>query len=220
MDTRSDRYVAEIRRGGAVLSDELARAFAAVPREVFVGEGFQRRDGSWARPGDEGFLDTVYSDEVLVTKVDGKTPVSSSSQPSLMAVMLAALRVRPGLRVLEIGAGTGYNAALLATLGAQVTSVDVQADVARRASAALAAAGVGGVRVVHDDGYAAVPGEVFDRVIVTVGVAGLSPYWVAGLAGAGPLVVPVEHGGTHPVLVAWASPDGPASLAGPSGPSG
>ena len=85
------------------------------------------------RPGDHDFLDAVYRDDVLVTKVDDRVPVSSSSQPSLMAIMLAALDVRPGMRVLEIGAGTGYNAALLAALGAEVTSVDVQADVAERA---------------------------------------------------------------------------------------
>ena len=70
-------------------------------------------------PADPDFLATVYRDDVLVTKMDGRVPVSSSSQPSLMAIMLSALDVRPGMRVLEIGAGTGYNAALLATLGAR-----------------------------------------------------------------------------------------------------
>jgi len=211
MSERSDRFVAEIRRNGASLSPELARAFATVPREVFVAEGFQRRDGTWVGPADSGFLDTVYSDEVLVTKLDGSTPVSSSSQPSLMAIMLAALEVRPGLRILEIGAGTGYNAALLSALGARVTSVDVQADVAERARAALDRAGVDGVRVVLGDGYAGAPGESFDRVIVTVGVAGLSPRWLAELAGPGPIVAPVEHAGTHPVLVATGGPGGPVT---------
>ena len=219
MSERSDRFVAEIRRDGAALSAELARAFATVPREVFVAEGFQRRDGAWVEPGDKSFLDTVYSDEVLVTKLDGSTPVSSSSQPSLMAMMLSALAVRPGMRVLEIGAGTGYNAALLATLGAQVTSVDVQADVAARARAALSEAKITGVRVAHGDGYAGVPGEVFDRVIVTVGVAGLSPHWLAQLTEGGFAVVPVEHAGTHPVLVARGAVDGPVT-AGVLCPSG
>ena len=110
------RYVEELRRHGAPLAPELAAAFAAVPREVFVAEGFLRRDGSWARPGAAGFLADVYRDDVLVTKSNGRVAVSSSSQPSLMAIMLAALDVHPGDRVLEIGAGTGYNAALLAAL--------------------------------------------------------------------------------------------------------
>jgi len=219
MSERRERYIAQIRRDGAELSAELVRAFATVPRETFIAEGFQRRDGGWVRPGDADFLDTVYSDDVLVTKVEGRVPVSSSSQPSLMAMMLAALELRPGLRVLEIGAGTGYNAALLSALGARVTSVDVQADVAERARSALAQAGVVGVRVLLGDGYAGVPGERFDRVIVTVGVAGLSPRWLDQLDGTGPIVIPVEHAGTHPVLVVTGRPDGPvtASVLCPSG---
>jgi protein-L-isoaspartate(D-aspartate) O-methyltransferase len=212
------RYVERIRRSGVVLSPELAAAFAAVPREVFVAEGFRRTDGSWLRPGTAGFLAAVYRDDVLITKVDGGTPISSSSQPSLMAIMLAALEVRPGDRVLEIGAGTGYNAALLAALGARVTSVDVQADVADRARSALARAGTAGVDVITGDGYAGVPGESFDRVIVTVGVAGISPHWLAQ-GGPGPVVAPVEHAGTHPVLTIRGAAGGPvhATVLCPSG---
>ncbi|MFC3385982.1 protein-L-isoaspartate O-methyltransferase family protein [Couchioplanes azureus] len=214
------RFVERIRRDGAPLSPQLSAAFAAVPREAFVADGFQRRDGTWARPGSAGFLEDVYRNDVLVTKVDAGMPVSSSSQPSLMAIMLAALDVRPGDRVLEIGAGTGYNAALLTVLGAQVTTVDVQTDVVERARAALARAGIEGVRVLAGDGYAGAPGERFDRVIVTVGVAGVSPHWLAqtrpGPPGErpGPIVVPVEHAGTHPVLVVH----GPAGQAAGSPP--
>jgi protein-L-isoaspartate(D-aspartate) O-methyltransferase len=219
--TDSDRraaYVEEIRRG-APLSDELARAFATVPREAFVGRGFQDRDGRWTKPGDPGFLDAVYRDDVLVTKVDHRVPISSSSQPSLMAIMIDALEVEPGMRVLEIGAGTGYNAALLATMGASVISVDVQADVAARAARALTEAGITGVRVDHGDGYAGAPGHRFDRVIVTVGVAGLSPRWLSQLDPGGVAVVPVEHAGTHPVLAVRGTADGPvtASVICPSG---
>jgi protein-L-isoaspartate(D-aspartate) O-methyltransferase len=213
------RFAEEVRRHGGPMTGELAAAFATVPRELFVAEGFQQRDRGWLRPGDPGFLETVYRDDVLVTKLDGRVPVSSSSQPSLMAIMLTALDVRPGQRVLEIGAGTGYNAALLAALGAEVTSVDVQADVADRARAALARAGVKGVRVRHGDGYAGAPGERFDRVIVTVGVAGLSPRWLSQLNQGGLAVVPVEHAGTHPVLAVQGTADGPvtATVVCPSG---
>ena len=219
------KYVERIWQAGVALSAELATAFATVAREEFVPDGFQRPDGTWAKPGDPDFLETVYRDDVLVTKVDGRVPVSSSSQPSLMALMIEALAVRPGHRVLEIGSGTGYNAALLASLGASVTTVDVQADVADRARSALARAGVDGVRVVHGDGYAGVPGETFDRVIVTVGVSGLSPHWLEQLAPDGIVVAPVEHAGTEPVLAVRAdgeqvtgkvvSPAGFMNAAGP-----
>ena len=194
---------AELRRRFAASLDaptpELAAAFAAVPREAFVPAGFHRRGGGRVKPADRDFLELVYTDDVLVTKLDHGVPVSSSSQPSLMATMLAALDVRPGMRVLEIGAGTGYNAALLVALGADVVSIDAQPDVADRAAKALAAAGVRGARVRTGDGYAGVRGEHVDRVIVTAGVAGVSPHWLAQVRG-GPIVVPLRHAGTNPVM--------------------
>ncbi|MFI6074681.1 protein-L-isoaspartate O-methyltransferase [Actinoplanes sp. NPDC051343] len=209
-----NEFLEQIRRGAVTLTPELAAAFAAVPREVFVPDGFRRNDGGWARPGDDDFLALVYQDDALVTKVRGKMPVSSSSQPSLMALMIEALDVRPGMRVLEIGAGTGYNAAVLASIGATVTSVDVQEDVAERARAALARAGVEGVTVERGDGYAGHPGGRFDRVIVTVGVAGLSPRWLDQLEPDGVVIAPVDHAGMHPVLAARR----PETLADPAGP--
>ncbi|WP_433791201.1 protein-L-isoaspartate O-methyltransferase family protein [Actinoplanes sp. CA-252034] len=192
------RYLEQIRGGN--LSPALAEAFATVPREIFVPDGFHRRDGQWVVPADPEYLPTVYSDDVLVTKLAGDVPISSSSQPSLMAAMIEALDVAPGMRILEIGAGTGYNAALLASLGAVVTTVDVQADVAARARSALARAGIAGVRVEAADGYTGGPPDRYDRIIVTVGVAGISPHWLDRLAPGGRLIVPVAHGGIHPVL--------------------
>ena len=204
-------YLEQIRQSGVTLSPGLAAAFAAVPREVFVPDGFHQRDGTWVAPTDPDFRATVYRDDVLVTKMDGPVAVSSSSQPSLMAIMIEALAVRPGSRVLEVGAGTGYNAALLATLGAAVTSIDVQADVADRARVALARAGVSGVRVEQADGYAGVPGERFDRVIVTVGVAGVSPHWLDQLDPDGFVVAPILHAGMHPVLAVRSANGRPAN---------
>ncbi|MDI6101505.1 methyltransferase domain-containing protein [Actinoplanes sp. NEAU-A12] len=200
MEDARRRYLDLIRHDGADLSPELAGAFATVPREVFVPDGFHRRDGRRVLPADRDFLRTVYSNDVLVTKMKGDVPISSSSQPSLMAIMIDALEVRPGLRILEIGAGTGYNAALLATLGAVVTTIDVQADVAARARSALARAGIPGVRVEIADGYTGGPPERYDRIIVTVGVAGISPHWLDRLEPDGRIIVPVAHAGIHPVL--------------------
>ncbi|MEU4688452.1 methyltransferase domain-containing protein [Actinoplanes sp. NPDC023714] len=215
MEDARRHYLDLIRQDGVRLSPPLARAFAAVPREVFVPDGFHRRDGSRVLPADPEFLRSVYSNDVLVTKLNGRQPISSSSQPSLMAIMLEALDVRPGQRVLEIGAGTGYNAALLATLGAEVTTVDVQEDVADRARAALARAEITGVRVEAADGYTGGPAGRYDRIIVTVGVAGISPFWIERLLPGGRVIAPVEHAGMHPVLAA--DPSGAVSVICPAG---
>jgi protein-L-isoaspartate(D-aspartate) O-methyltransferase len=195
------RYVEALRRAGALTREDVARAFGSVPRELFVLGGFHGRDGVRVGPDDREFLDTVYRNDVLVTKIVDGAAVSSSSQPSLMALMIEALELAPGMRVLEIGAGTGYNAALMAALGARVTSIDVQPDVVEQAAASLLRAGVGAAEVRLGDGYLGEPaGAPYDRIIVTVGVAGVSPYWLEQLAADGFILAPVGHAGNHPVL--------------------
>src|SRR5262245_20021957 len=90
---RRDLLAAVRARGGA-RSEAVAEALLAVPRHVFL-------------PGVA--LDEVYTDDAIVTKRDDAgVPISSSSQPTIMALMLDQLDVAPGNRVLEIGAGTGY----------------------------------------------------------------------------------------------------------------
>ncbi len=158
-------------------------AFERVPRHLFVpvfhrpvpGGGWMRLSGDDPDPRRASrWLAGVYEDAPLATRVRGGVMTSSSSQPSLMAAMLTALGVREGHRVLEIGAGTGWNAGLLAhRLGpGSVTTVDLDADVTASARAHLAAAGVpagpGGVSVVTGDGAAGNPERApFDRIMAT-----------------------------------------------------
>jgi protein-L-isoaspartate(D-aspartate) O-methyltransferase len=193
------RLAERLRAEGAITRDDVATAFATVPREEFLRYGFHDGDGGFLQPGDPRFVAGAYRNDALVTKLAGGIPVSSSSQPSLMAAMIEALDLKPGLRVLEVGAGTGYNAALLSAVGADVTSVDAQPDVAERAAEALA--GTPRTRVVVGDGYLGAPdGAPYDRVIVTVGVSGASPRWIDQLGPGGFVLAPVRHAGHHPVL--------------------
>ncbi|WP_231328983.1 rRNA adenine N-6-methyltransferase family protein [Actinomadura graeca] len=124
-----------------------------------------RRPDGWAVPVRRGEDPDAWekecrSEESVITQVDdgqaagkGVWPTSSSSAPRIMAVMLDALDLRPGLRVLEIGTGTGYNAAVLAhIIGADnVTTVEIDRDLGERARGVLRGAGYP-VEVVIGDG--------------------------------------------------------------------
>jgi protein-L-isoaspartate(D-aspartate) O-methyltransferase len=206
---RAGRLAEQLRRNGAIRSDAVERAFRSIPRHVFVTAYHVGRDRRVEVPGDRTpdaeTLDVVYSDRALITRRpmdDAGAGMSSSSEPSLMARMLEALDLRPGVRVLEIGTGTGYNAALIhAVTGAQVVTVDPTPGLADEAVDALHRAGVAGVTALAADGY---PGHAdhapYDRVIATVGVGGIPTAWLDQLAPDGLIVAPVHHGGVHPTL--------------------
>jgi protein-L-isoaspartate(D-aspartate) O-methyltransferase len=174
-----------VREQGGATDPLVADALRTVPRHLFLPD----------LPPDE-----AYQDDAIVTKrnADGQ-PISSSSQPTIMAIMLDQLAVRRGQRVLEIGAGTGFNAALLAKIVGErgsVTSVDLDADTVERARENLDAAGCGDVVLVTGDGALGHQDHApYDRIIATVGVWDLAPAWGAQLAPGGRLVVPLDlHG--------------------------
>ncbi|MFD2794541.1 methyltransferase domain-containing protein [Promicromonospora vindobonensis] len=117
-------------------------------------------------------------------------------QRRLVARQLHQTRVERGMRVLEVGAGSGYNAALLAELvgpTGQVVTVDIDPVVVESARAALAATGyTDRVTVVHADGVEPLGLGLFDRIVVTVGVWDIAPAWLEQLTAGGALVVPLR----------------------------
>ncbi|MBB1245613.1 methyltransferase domain-containing protein [Streptomyces durbertensis] len=198
-------------QGGVVLPTRLAEAFLNTPRHPFVPV-FYRREAEKFVPqhsadGDlPRWLSEVYADDSLITEVDGVhaedagastvegVPTSSSTAPSLMADMLDALDVRPDTRILEVGTGTGYNAALLCNLaGAEnVTTVDYSERLTRTAQARLEALGLHPV-VHHGDGAQGAPAHApFDRIIATCSVRRIPASWFDQLALDGIMVVPIK----------------------------
>jgi protein-L-isoaspartate(D-aspartate) O-methyltransferase len=174
------RLVAHLRARGGVHSERVAAAFARVPRHVFVPD---------VPPED------VYADRSIAIKLEDGVPISSSSQPAIMAEMLEMLALREGDRVLEIGAGSGYNAALIAELvgpSGFVETIDLDADLVAAARRHLDAAGYSQVRTLCADGAAGDPGGGrFDAVIASVGVERIPPAWIAQLRAGGRLVAPL-----------------------------
>ncbi|MEU9300252.1 methyltransferase domain-containing protein [Streptomyces sp. NPDC048269] len=206
-DLRGTAHAAQVREltAAGVLDDPAWRAaFAAVPRHVFVpyfwtgrGAGHERL---WAEDPDPErrarWLRGVYEDTPLATRLRDGELVSSSSQPSLMAKMLRALDVRDGHNVLEIGAGTGYNAALLChRLGdGLVTTVDLDEEITESARKHLAELGYHPT-VVTGDGARGCPARApFDRIMVTCTLPLIPPAWTAQCRPGARILAPLSTG--------------------------
>jgi protein-L-isoaspartate(D-aspartate) O-methyltransferase len=194
------------------LSAPWREVFDTVPRHWFIPDRVWRQDECHDGPSDLVPVDRAsdpgcwaamaYANDSVITQVDdghpsvdgrGREVSSSASMPAVVATMLTALEVEPGMRVLEIGTGTGWNTALLAQrLGPDaVTSIEVDPAVASHARARLAEHGFGAVRVVTGDGAQGWPqGAPYDRVLATV-AAPLVPHpWVAQTRPGGLVLAP------------------------------
>jgi protein-L-isoaspartate(D-aspartate) O-methyltransferase len=173
--------VVSLTQQGALSDERVAAAFGAVPRHVFVPDVS---------------VETAYADDVVLMKQNAAgVPISSVSQPSIVALMLQQAGIEPGHRVLEIGSG-GYNAALLWELAkpdGEVTTIDIDPDVTERARATLTTAGYDAVKVARTDGIEGWPARApYDRIVVTVTANDLTPAWLEQLAQDGRIVVPLR----------------------------
>jgi protein-L-isoaspartate(D-aspartate) O-methyltransferase len=114
------------------------------------------------------------------------------SQPVVVAFMTQLVRPRAGMRVLEVGTGSGYQAAVLAETGARVWTIEIFRALAEAARQRLARLGYRGVTVRHGDGYAGWPEAApFDAIVVTAGADSIPPPLIEQLAPGGRLVMPV-----------------------------
>lgn len=169
-------------RQGEIRAQAVEAAIRQVPRHLFI-------------PGVPA--DRAYADEAVYIKHDRDgTRLSAASRPAVVAAMLEQLAARPGERILEIGAGTGYNAALLAAIvgdSGRITTIDVDADIVTRAREHLAAAGTGNVTVITGDGALGhPPGAPYDRVVATAEAFEIPDQWLSQLAPGGRIVVPLR----------------------------
>ncbi|GAA1139444.1 MULTISPECIES: methyltransferase domain-containing protein [Streptomyces violaceusniger group] len=186
-------------RTGCIRSKPWRAAFLSVPRHAFVPDFTVRAQGSLHRysQGDPAWLAAAYQDISLLTQFDQDgTATSSSTQPSLMAQMLEALDVRDGDTVLEIGAGTGYNAALLShRLGPDhVVTVDVDPELVVAAKTRLRSAGYEPT-LVAGDGMAGCPERApYDRLLATCGVGRIPNPWREQLRPGGVIVANIGCG--------------------------
>jgi protein-L-isoaspartate(D-aspartate) O-methyltransferase len=160
------------------------RAMDEVPREHFV---------------ENAFVDAAYADQALPIAC-GQT----ISQPYVVAYMTEQLRLQPQHRVLEIGTGSGYQAAILSRLAREVISVERYRTLANAARIRLATLGYNNVEVLLGDGVAGVPDKApFDRIMITAAAENLSEALVAQLAEGGLMILPLgpHNGSQHLVRI-------------------
>jgi protein-L-isoaspartate(D-aspartate) O-methyltransferase len=157
-------------------------AMREVPREAFV---------------DEGLAAMAYEDMPL--------PIAAGqtiSQPYIVALMIAAAGVKPGARVLEIGAGSGYAAAVLGRIAAEVIAIERHDELAAEAAARMRRLGYDNVRIVPGDGSAGLPEEApFDAILAAASGSHVPTALTQQLAIGGTLVMPVGEPGGEQVLI-------------------
>lgn len=175
----SDPFVQERRsmvndqiRSRGITDERVLVAMEEVPRHLFVPPDMES---------------DAYRDHPLPIG-QGQT----ISQPYIVAGMTALLQLKPGDSVLEIGTGSGYQAALIAGITGRVISIERITEVARRAEENLIRAGIHGVRIVISDGTAGYPEEApYDAILVTAATPTVPPPLLSQLADGGRLVAPV-----------------------------
>jgi protein-L-isoaspartate(D-aspartate) O-methyltransferase len=174
-----------------IVDEAVLAAMERVPRELFVPEPERSR---------------AYDDAALPL-AHGQT----ISQPYMVGRIAEALATRPGELVLDVGTGSGYQAAVLAELGADVVTIERIPELAERARDSLAAAGYDRVEVVVGDGTLGVPERApFDAIAVAAAAPGLPETLYEQLRPRGRLVVPVGGPRAQRLEVIVRSPEGPA----------
>jgi methyltransferase of ATP-grasp peptide maturase system len=223
---KAARMVEAITASGELRTPLWQQAFRAVPRHHFVSVYYTPDDsGSWREhtSSEPGWLDAVYDDRTLITALAEdhgprgvqQIPVSSSTTPALMAHMLEELDITPGMRVLEIGTGTGYHATVLcAALGQNnVFTVELRPELVSAAAGRLAKLGYQPVLCAADGGNGLAEHAPYDRIIATCAVPAIPTAWIGQLAPDGVLLTDLKGGLSAGNLVKL-SRDGSGALSG------
>ena len=171
----------QLRRRG-ISGEHILAAFRAVPREAFVATG----EAQFA-----------YEDRPL--------PIAAGqtiSQPYIVALMIQAAGIGPGDRVLEVGAGSGYAAAIMAQIGTQVVAIERHPNLARDARDRLARLGFGNVEIVEGDGtLGRAEGAPYDAIPAAASGSHVPPAWIAQLKVGGRIVMPIGASGGKQTLI-------------------
>lgn len=166
------KKLVEVIKSKGIKDKNVLKAIGNVPRHLFM---------------DSGFLDHAYQDKAFPIAAD-----QTISQPFTVAYQTELLKIKKGDKILEIGTGSGYQAAVLCELGAKVYSIERQYELFKKTSKFLPQIGYVAKKLVFGDGYKGLPEEApFDGIIVTAGAPYVPKPLLAQLKIGGRLVIPV-----------------------------
>jgi len=161
----------QLRRRG-ISEQGILDAFLAVPREPFISDDYAH---------------LAYGDHPLPIEAN-----QTISQPYIVALMIQAAAIKPGDKVLEVGAGSGYAAAVLSRIADEVFAVERHESLAREAAKRVAALGYHNLEIVAGDGLEGLPEQApFDAILAAASGSHVPPAWVQQLADGGRIVMPV-----------------------------
>ena len=176
---RAERMVAEQLKPHGIVDERVLQAMRELPREQFVAPELG---------------DLAYADHPLA--IGGGQTIS---QPLVVAAITQAARPRPGEVALEVGSGSGYQAAVLARLCDRVVGVERDARLAAQGAETLARLGIGNAEIHHGDGMLGWPeGAPYDVIVVSAAAPNLPPALTGQLTEGGRLVVPLARSGDEP----------------------
>ena len=191
-EQRARMVEVQLRQRG-IRDERVLAAMGKVPRERFIAPEFARE---------------AYA--------DGPIPIGAGqtiSQPYMVAAMVEALELQPSDRVLEVGTGTGYEAAVLGELAAEVWTIERHAGLADKAQHILSEMGYSNVHVIHGDGSLGLPQHApFDKILVAAGAPQAPPSLIAQLAEGGTMAVPVGNRVEQQLQVVAQDPTATSSL--------
>ncbi len=206
------KLVEHLKEKGYLHSKGVEEAFLSVKREDFV-RGFWEKDeqGEWhvtnikSSDNSATILEKIYVDKSIPTLVEKGEIVSSSSQPAVMSIMAEEAGIKKGSSVLEIGTGSGYNAAILQQVvggKGKVVTVEVNETVYNLAKAALKRAGIyKKVKIINTDGLLGYkPYAPYDSIIVTTSIADITFDWIEQLKKGGKIVAPAVTFGSEVLI--------------------
>lgn len=202
-----NRLIQQLVSAGYLKSDEIRRAFEKHPRHHFLSTFYHTPNRMTLldprNPCRED-LELIYQNRAIGIHSDGERIDSSTSEPGLMALMIEELEVGKGQRVMEIGTGTGYNAAILSELvgpKGSVFTVDIEESLVREFNERISEYALKNISVRTSDAYYGWrETSPFDRIIGTVGCTYVSPHWIDQLCQDGILLFPYKRGGIDPIL--------------------